>query len=490
MTMPDRTQVTGFEPRIVAYLCTWCSYTGADTAGIARLKSPPNVRAIRVPCSGRVSPELIMRTFDQGADGVLVLACHVGECHYDSGNHRTAKRLPVVQSLMALAGLEPERLRLDYVSASEGERFARVTSEFTQTVRALGPVRWQIRPHAWESFHRLSPDTSLDPDFFLQAERSGSPDMAAPSTGNYRDYALAIQDKARELLASGQVSCVIGYERGTQGRARPAFIYDPEDAGRLIWSPECTHNLVTYVRQKLHQGNGDHKNEAQSRLVAVVAKPCDSRAINVLLAENQFSREQVHIIGVVCDGIHEAGRAVEASPVTPLDQAHQPLLQSRCQNCADRVPVVYDTLIGEPPKARPQPAAIPSPALSRLQAMPPAERLEYWLSQFDRCIRCYACRQACPMCDCPTCLYERDDSLWTGMGIGLNEKRAFHLGRAFHLAGRCIGCNECERVCPMEIPISLLNMHLVQEVWQAFGYRPGLEPTPSPFVTTLGQEEV
>jgi len=78
--------------------------------------------------------------------------------------------------------------------------------------------------------------------------------------------------------------------------------------------------------------------------------------------------------------------------------------------------------------------------------------MEFWLSQFDRCIRCYACRQACPMCDCPTCLYERDDSTWVGMGIGVNEKRTFHLGRAYHLAGRCIGCNECERVCPVDIP--------------------------------------
>jgi Na+-translocating ferredoxin:NAD+ oxidoreductase RnfC subunit len=117
--------------------------------------------------------------------------------------------------------------------------------------------------------------------------------------------------------------------------------------------------------------------------------------------------------------------------------------------------------------------------------MTPSERAEFWLSQFDRCIRCYACRQACPMCDCPTCLYERDDSLWVGMGIGLNEKRTFHLGRAFHLAGRCVGCNECERVCPMDIPISLLNRRLAQEVEAAFGHRAGMAPVAAPFVTVL-----
>jgi len=89
------------------------------------------------------------------------------------------------------------------------------------------------------------------------------------------------------------------------------------------------------------------------------------------------------------------------------------------------------------------------------------------------------------MCSCPTCLYERDDSLWVGMNIELNQKRSFHLGRAFHLAGRCVGCNECERVCPMDIPISLLNRKLVQEVESAFGYRAGEAPVPSPITTIL-----
>jgi F420-non-reducing hydrogenase iron-sulfur subunit len=132
-----------YEPKIIAFLCTWCSYTGADLAGTSRLKTPWNVRAVRVPCSGRVSPELVMRAFDQGADGVLVLGCHIGECHYDSGNHRTAKRIPVLHSLMTFAGLEPERLRLDWVSASEGDRFARIVNEFTEAVRALGPSQWR-----------------------------------------------------------------------------------------------------------------------------------------------------------------------------------------------------------------------------------------------------------------------------------------------------------------------------------------------------------
>lgn len=142
-----------YEPKIIGFLCTWCSYTGADLAGTSRLKSPWNLRVVRVPCSGRVSPELIMRAFDQGADGVLVLGCHIGECHYDNGNHRTAKRIPTLHNLMEFSGLEPERLRLDWVSASEGDRFARLVTEFTEAVRELGPCQWRQKPVA--NGHRL-----------------------------------------------------------------------------------------------------------------------------------------------------------------------------------------------------------------------------------------------------------------------------------------------------------------------------------------------
>jgi F420-non-reducing hydrogenase iron-sulfur subunit len=132
-----------FEPKIIAFLCTWCSYTGADLAGTSRKSSPWNVRAIRTPCSGRVAPELIVKAFSEGADGVLVLGCHIGECHYDSGNHRTAKRIPLLQSLLTVTGLEEERLRLDWVSASEGSRFSQIAEEFTETIRELGPCRWK-----------------------------------------------------------------------------------------------------------------------------------------------------------------------------------------------------------------------------------------------------------------------------------------------------------------------------------------------------------
>jgi F420-non-reducing hydrogenase iron-sulfur subunit len=133
-----------FEPRIVAFLCNWCSYAGADNAGIARLPSPANILPIRVMCSGRVSPEMVLRAFRSGADGVLVLGCHIGECHYISGNHRTAKRIPVLRNLLGYVGIHPDRLRLDWVSAAEAPRFAQVTKEFVETVRALGPLSEEV----------------------------------------------------------------------------------------------------------------------------------------------------------------------------------------------------------------------------------------------------------------------------------------------------------------------------------------------------------
>jgi F420-non-reducing hydrogenase iron-sulfur subunit len=128
-----------FEPRIVGFLCNWCSYGGADAAGTARLKYPPSLRIVRVMCSGRVSPELVVRAFREGADGVLVLGCHIGDCHYQDGNHRTAKRIPILQNLLGYLGIRPDRLRLDWVSSAESKRFQEIVTEFTETVRTLGP---------------------------------------------------------------------------------------------------------------------------------------------------------------------------------------------------------------------------------------------------------------------------------------------------------------------------------------------------------------
>jgi F420-non-reducing hydrogenase iron-sulfur subunit len=134
-----------FEPTIVGFLCRWCSYTGADLAGTSRMKYPPNIVPIRVMCSGRVDPSLIVRALVKGADGVLVAGCHPGDCHYDRGNYSTMRRHALLRQLLAQFGIEPERVRLEWVSASEGDRWAQVVRDMTAQVRALGPLNWKAQ---------------------------------------------------------------------------------------------------------------------------------------------------------------------------------------------------------------------------------------------------------------------------------------------------------------------------------------------------------
>jgi F420-non-reducing hydrogenase iron-sulfur subunit len=139
--------VAGWEPRIIAFLCYWCSYTGADAAGTARLKYPPNVDIIRLMCSGRIDPELITTAFASGADGVMVCGCHIGDCHYISGNHKTMARMPLLKRTLTDLGIEPDRFVHEWVSAAEGEKFARLVREVTEHVRRLGPLGWPQRMH-------------------------------------------------------------------------------------------------------------------------------------------------------------------------------------------------------------------------------------------------------------------------------------------------------------------------------------------------------
>jgi len=132
-----------FEPKIVGFLCNWCSYAGADLAGTSRVKYAPNVRIIRVMCSGRVEPTFVLKAFKEGADGVLVCGCHPGDCHYIEGNYKIARRIPLLKKMLSQFGVEEERLRLEWVSASEGDRFASIVNDMTKTVRELGPYRHQ-----------------------------------------------------------------------------------------------------------------------------------------------------------------------------------------------------------------------------------------------------------------------------------------------------------------------------------------------------------
>jgi F420-non-reducing hydrogenase iron-sulfur subunit len=138
--------MTDFEPKIVAFLCNWCSYRGADLAGTSRIKCAANVRAIRVMCSGRVEPAFVLRAFELGADGVLVLGCHPGDCHYAEGNYKALRRMELLKRTLIQLGVGEDRFRLDWVSASEGDRFSHVVNDITEKVRALGPFAAKQEP--------------------------------------------------------------------------------------------------------------------------------------------------------------------------------------------------------------------------------------------------------------------------------------------------------------------------------------------------------
>jgi len=131
--------MTEFEPKIIGFLCNWCSYAGADLAGVSRIQYPPNIRIIRVMCSGRVDPVIVLEMFANGADGVMVTGCHPGDCHYVEGNLYEERKIKMLKKLIALTGLELKRLRLEWVSAAEGQRFAQVVTEFTEQIKKLGP---------------------------------------------------------------------------------------------------------------------------------------------------------------------------------------------------------------------------------------------------------------------------------------------------------------------------------------------------------------
>jgi len=128
-----------FEPKIVAFLCNWCSYTGADLAGTSRMKYSPNLRIIRVMCSGRICPTFIFKAFQEGADGVLVCGCHPGDCHYHEGNYKCLRRFKLIEKYIGQMGIEPGRLRLEWISASEGKLFAELANKMTQAIKDLGP---------------------------------------------------------------------------------------------------------------------------------------------------------------------------------------------------------------------------------------------------------------------------------------------------------------------------------------------------------------
>ncbi len=260
----------------------------------------------------------------------------------------------------------------------------------------------------------------------------------------------SLQKIAAGLLERNDVSMVIGYAEGTlPGRTRSFFARTPAAAQKLTFNENCVNNLTVYL-------NKSYKTLGV-KPVAVVVKSCDARAINVLIQEKQLKREQVYIIAVPCGGVKdETGKEL-----------------GKCKTCAKRIADNYDAVAGDIPAAVTVDQTAGFKALERFDSMSADERWSFWQSEFEKCVKCYACRQACPLCYCDRCVVDKTTPRWIEPDASPSANLSWHITRAFHLAGRCIGCGECERACHQNIPLGLLNRKMAKEVFDNFGYRAG-----------------
>lgn len=412
-----------FEPKIVAYVCNWCTYLGADLAGTTRLEYPPNVRILRLPCTGRIDFNLIVKAFEVGADAVLVSGCHPGDCHYTAGNYHARRRWILFRELLDTLGFDMRRIHFTWISAAEGKRWQQVVTEITAQTKQLGPY---TALYSGKPPERKVPDPVGDKQPFktLASEKE-------------------LREHCRKLLADETVKVVIGYgERG------PVIVTRPEDADRLVWNNRCVHNLTAYLK---------HKEVRALGKPAIVVKPCDEKSLLVLEKESQLERDGVYVIGLACEGVGEP----------------------KCTFCTARTPRQANQSFGEPSGPEP-PATPPVNRLAALMALPADERMAFWADQFDRCVKCYACRQVCPLCYCERCIVDQNRPTVIDPAASTKGNFAWHIARAFHQAGRCIGCGECSRACPAGIDMALLNICLHNAVHANFGYEPGVDPTAEP----------
>ena len=292
------------------------------------------------------------------------------------------------------------------------------------------------------------------------------------------DYIDKIKEISERLLKDCSVEMVIGFRKGTLPMMNePCFARTPEDVGQFVWDSNCGINLANYLPDRKER-------------IGIVAKGCDTRNIATHIIENKISREQLVVIGVPCKGmldkhkiatlfadeiqnVTENGEKVlvtAGGKETPLNKSD--VLQKNCAVCTHRNPVFYDELVAE--KVEEQQDVDRYADVREIEAMAPQEKWDYFESLLSPCIRCYACRNACPLCYCPTCFVDEAKPQWVGKGQDPADVRTFHFLRAFHCAGRCTDCGACERACPVGINMRVFTKNLEKDCFEQFGLEAGI----------------
>jgi ferredoxin len=294
-----------------------------------------------------------------------------------------------------------------------------------------------------------------------------------------------IRQRAAQLLAEKTVGLVLGYAPGSVPfRTVPAFVERPEDAERLVWNRFCSNNLAVYLPRLATKGR-----------VAMVAKGCDARALTVLLQEHQVLRDKVMVLGVPCAGmvdVQALGWKVPLRDVREVSEVDGELvvalssgerripladvLLDECRACEHPAPPLADEILGEVVTLPAGEASLGAKSL----VGSPDEQLAALREHLDRCLRCYACRAACPACYCKVCFADKAAPRWVSKANRPEETWMFHAGRAFHLAGRCVECGACERACPSHIPLTSLTRALGRMVRERFDHAAGLDPAAVP----------
>ncbi len=291
-------------------------------------------------------------------------------------------------------------------------------------------------------------------------------------------YAEKIREIAGRLLTSGAVDMVIGFRKGTIPMMNePHFAKTPAEVPKLMWDSHCGINLANYLT--------DRKEK-----IGIVAKGCDSRNIVTHIIENKIKREQLVVIGVPCRGMADKRKIAlkcpgEITAVTETETAitatgngfsqtfdKKDVLQHNCSLCIHRNPVIHDELVAEPIEE--QQGVDRYADVRAVEAMSPEQRWKYFEDLLAPCVRCYACRNACPLCYCPTCFVDESRPQWVGKGQSPSDVRAFHFLRAYHCAGRCTDCGSCERSCPVGINMRVFTKKLEKDCLDLFGWEAGL----------------